>query len=93
MERWFRNPCTYGQEKSDSPIVPGKPPNNQGDDKPCAEAVEGRGGLVWNAKQGGMYRTQSRASSRSKSLCKACHTVCCACEEQPNGIRVHGSRL
>jgi hypothetical protein len=51
----------YSREKSDSPIVPENPPNNHGDDKPCAEVVEERGGLMWNAKQGGMYRTQSRA--------------------------------
>jgi hypothetical protein len=56
-----------GQEKSDSPIVPEKPLNKHGDDKPCAEAVEERGGLVRNAERGGMYRTQSRALSRSKS--------------------------
>ncbi len=68
MERWYRNPCIYGQEKSDSPIVPEKPPNKHGDDKPCAEVVEERGELVWNAKQGGMRRTLSRASSRSKIL-------------------------
>lgn len=52
------------QEKSDSPIVPEKPPNNHGDDKPCAEVVEERGGLVRNAKQNGMYQTQSWASYR-----------------------------
>lgn len=88
MERRCRNPCMYYQEKSDSPIVPEKAPNKHSDNKPCAEAVEERGGLVRNAKQGGMYRTQSWTSSRGESLWEACHTACCACEELLNGIRV-----
>jgi RNA-directed DNA polymerase len=36
-----RNPGMYARGKSDGRVVPGRPPNNDGDD-PSAEAVEGR---------------------------------------------------
>ena len=36
-----RKPSTYGHRKSDSPVLPAKPPNKAGE--PAAEAVEGRG--------------------------------------------------
>ena len=54
----------YDREESDSPIVPKKLSNKQGDDKPWAEIVEGRGGLVENMQQDGMCRTQSRERHR-----------------------------
>jgi hypothetical protein len=40
-ERLGGKPSMYGRRKSDSPIVPAKPPNNPG--CPGAEVVEGRG--------------------------------------------------
>ncbi len=51
---------THGREKSDSPIVPGKPTNKAG--RPAAEPVEGRGGAEGNAARQSRHRTQSRAS-------------------------------
>ena len=48
---------THGREKSDSSIVPKKPPNKAG--RP--EAVEGRGEAKGNADQQSTHRTQSRA--------------------------------
>ena len=50
----------HGRGKSDSPIVPGKPPNNAG--RPAAEAVEGRGGAKGNVVQSSTHQTQSWAS-------------------------------
>lgn len=51
-----RNPVVDAVEKSDTPIVPGKPPN-QGTP---AEAVEGRGVAKGNAGEVTTCRTQSR---------------------------------
>ncbi len=53
-------PMTHGREKSDSPIVPGKPTNKAG--RPAAEPVEGRGGAKGNADLQSTHRTQRRAS-------------------------------
>ena len=50
----------HGREKSDSSIVPGKPPNKAGDT--AAEAVEGREEAEGNAGRQRTRRTQSRAS-------------------------------
>lgn len=50
----------HGPEKSDSPIVPGKPANKAG--QPVAEPVEGRGGAEGNAGLQSTVRTQSRAA-------------------------------
>jgi hypothetical protein len=50
----------YDCEESDSLIVPKKLSNKCGDNKPQAEAVEGRGELMENTKQDDMLRTQSR---------------------------------
>jgi hypothetical protein len=58
----------HGLEKSDSSIVPEKPLNKHGDNKPCAEEVEGRGELMWNAEQNGMHRTQRRTSPKGNPL-------------------------
>ena len=49
----------HDQEKSDSAIVAGKPPNKAG--VPAAEAVERRAGTKGNADQHSTLRTQSRA--------------------------------
>lgn len=49
-----------GREKSDSLIVPEKLPNKCGDNKPQAEAAEGRSGLMENTKRDVMRRTQCR---------------------------------
>ena len=49
--------------KSDSPVVPGKPPNKAG--RPVAEAVEGRGLAKGNSRQRNVLRTQSRVSTPS----------------------------
>lgn len=46
--RLRRNTCMYDREESDSPIVPRKLLNKSGDNKPLAEAVEGRGELMEN---------------------------------------------
>jgi RNA-directed DNA polymerase len=50
----------HGRWKSDSPIVPGKPPNKAA--LVAAEAVEGRGGAKGNAVQSSTHQTQSWAS-------------------------------
>lgn len=49
---------TNGDGKSDSSVVPGKPPNNAG--QPAAEVVEGRGLAKGNPAEGNTHRTQSR---------------------------------
>lgn len=51
-----RNPVIDAVEKSDTPVVPWKPPNKG---KP-AEEVEGRGVTKGNAGEAPAYRTQSR---------------------------------
>ena len=48
---------TYGQRKSDSPIVPAKSPNNAA--PAAAEAMEGRGGAKGNGVRGSTCQTQS----------------------------------
>ncbi len=53
-----RNPAMNGHGKSDSSIVPTKPPNKAG--RPAAEVVEGRGLTKENAPQQNTHRTQSR---------------------------------
>ena len=50
----------YGEKKSDSAIVAGKPPNKAG--RPVAEAVEPRAGAKGNAGQRSTCRTQGRES-------------------------------
>jgi len=52
-----------GRGKSDSPVVPGKPPNNAG--QPAAEVVEGRGLAKGNLPERNAPRTQSRAGAPS----------------------------
>jgi len=52
-----------GRRKSDSPVVPGKPPNKAG--QPAAEAVEGRGLAKGNPPERNAPRTQSRTSAPS----------------------------
>jgi len=58
-----RNPVVHAAEKSDTPIVPEKPPNKG---EP-AEAVEGRGVAKGNAFESPAGRTQSRVPA-SKGL-------------------------
>jgi RNA-directed DNA polymerase len=48
-----------GGGKSDSPVVPAKPPNNSGPSE--AEVVEGRGLAKGNTPESNTHRTQSRA--------------------------------
>jgi RNA-directed DNA polymerase len=60
-----RNPAINADEKSDTPILPGKPPNNG--DNP-AEAVEGRGVAKGNTDKTPAPRTQSRNSRASMGL-------------------------
>ena len=55
--RQDRNPAIDADEKSDMPIVPGKPPNKG---RSSAEAVEGRGVAEGNAGETPTHRTQSR---------------------------------
>ena len=52
-----RNPAIHAVEKSDTPIVPRKPPNNGQPE----EAMEGRGVAKGNAGETLAVRTQSRA--------------------------------
>jgi RNA-directed DNA polymerase len=52
-----------GRGKSDSPIVPGKPPNEVG--QPIEEAVEGRGLAKGNSPKSNAFRTQGREDARS----------------------------
>src|ERR687891_480281 len=54
------NPMMHGRGKSDSPIVPVKPPNKA--ELVAAEAVEGRGGAKGNAVRSSTHQTQSWAS-------------------------------
>ena len=60
-----RNPVVHAGEKSDTPVVPGKPPN-KGDDP--AEVVEGRGVAKGNVNKNPASRTQSRNSCASMGL-------------------------
>src|SRR5438093_2020403 len=52
-----------GRGKSDSSVLPQKPPNNVG--QPAAEAVEGRGPAKGNPHERNALRTQSRAGAPS----------------------------
>jgi len=52
-----------GRGKSDSLVVPGKPPNNAG--RPAAEAVEGSGLAKGNSPERNAFRTQSREGAPS----------------------------
>ena len=52
-----------GCGKSDSLVVPGKPPNNA--EEPAAEVVEGRGRTKGNSPERNALRTQSRESMPS----------------------------
>src|SRR6516165_4638225 len=54
-----RNPGMHARGKSDGRVIPGKPPNNDGDD-PSAEAVEGRRPTEGNTLPEAASRTQSR---------------------------------
>ena len=54
-----RNPGMHARGKSDGRVIPGKPPNNDGDDPP-AEAVEGRRSTKGNTVSKTASRTQSR---------------------------------
>ena len=56
-----RNPAIHAVEKSDTPIVPRKPPNNGQPE----EAMEGRGVAKGNAGETLAVRTQSRAPASS----------------------------
>jgi RNA-directed DNA polymerase len=53
-----------GRGKSDSPIVPGKPPNLA--KEPASEAVEGRGLAKGKRREQNALRTQSRAGAPSE---------------------------
>jgi hypothetical protein len=67
--------------KSDSPVVPGKPPNKA--EEPAAEAAEGRGLAKGNSGERDALRTPGRAGALS------------ALDEyvrQPNGTGSSGSR-
>ena len=54
---------TNGGGKSDSPVVPGKPPNNA--EEPAAEVVEGRGLAKGNLPEQNASRTPSRSGAPS----------------------------
>src|SRR6202044_3766820 len=54
---------TNGLGKSDSPVVPGKFPNNAG--QPAAEGMEGRGLAKGNLPQQNASRTPSRTDAPS----------------------------
>ncbi len=54
------NLAMHGRGKSDSSVLPTKPPNKAG--QPAAEMVEGRGLTKENASQTDTSRTQSRAN-------------------------------
>jgi len=60
-----RNPVVHAGEKSDTSVVPRKPPNNGGDP---AEVVEGRGVAKGNVNKNPASRTQSRNSCASMGL-------------------------
>ena len=60
-----RNPADPRGEKSDTPVVPEKPPNKG---MHPAEMVEGRGAAKGNADQAPAPRTQSRTSCASMGL-------------------------
>ena len=52
-----------GRGKSDSSVVPGKPPNEAG--RPVEEVVEGRELAKGNSPEGNAFRTQRRGDARS----------------------------
>src|SRR5437773_7358008 len=58
-----RTPMMDGRGKSDSLVVPGKPPNNA--EEPAAEVAEGRGLAKGNSLERNARRTQSRESTLS----------------------------
>src|SRR5450830_284111 len=60
-----RNPVVHAGEKSDTPVVPKKPPN-KGEDP--AEVVEGRGVAKGNVNKNPASRTQRRNSCASMGL-------------------------
>jgi len=60
-----RNPAIHAEEKSDTPILPKKPPNKGFDP---AEVAEGRGVAKGNADKIPAPRTQSRTSRASMGL-------------------------
>lgn len=60
-----RNPAVNADEKSDTPVVPSKPPNKGIEP---AEVVEGRGVAKGNTDKVTAPRTQSRISRASKGL-------------------------
>jgi group II intron reverse transcriptase/maturase len=60
-----RNPVVNAEEKSDTPILPLKPPNKGAEP---AEVVEGRGVVKGNTNRVPAPRTQSRTSRASKGL-------------------------
>ena len=53
----------HGRGKSDSSVVPEKPPNNAGE--PGAEEGEGRGLAKGNSRERNALRTQRRAGALS----------------------------
>jgi RNA-directed DNA polymerase len=57
-----------GREKSDSSIVPGKPPNKSGAAARAAEGVEGRELAKGNLDKGDMRRTQDRTQRMPNAL-------------------------
>src|SRR5271169_276423 len=62
-EVYGRTPMMHGDGKSDTAIVPEKPPNNAGG--PAAEEVEGRAVANGNSLESNGCRTQGRESARS----------------------------
>ncbi len=56
---------TNGRGKSDSSVVPRKPPNEASGT--AKEAVEGRGLAKGNSPEGNAFRTQCRATRKAPS--------------------------
>ena len=58
------------REKSDSPVVPGKPPNKKAATAVCAEVVEERGLAKGNPSEADMLRTQGREHRMPSGLAR-----------------------
>ncbi|MCK4660219.1 MAG: hypothetical protein KAV82_11920 [Phycisphaerae bacterium] len=71
-----RTPGMHVRGKSDRPIVPKKPPNNEDNDNASTEEVEGRGLTKGNIGQTAASRTQSRMPVIGEGLPLARSTSC-----------------
>jgi RNA-directed DNA polymerase len=82
-----RNPAMHGDGKSDSPILPTKPPNKAG--HAVAEVVEGRGLTKENTDQQNTSRTQCRTTGVPSALDRVRQVAVRNKEERFNALLHH----